>query len=164
MTGAPSIVVLRFFYLWNRVRPAQFGGWFQSFGSQLYSIVSQNQSKWVILSGRWHWLYLLEFLCRHWRNIVFIDSFSIERWRATGKYLYTSSVSRRGGYFALVESCQFLALSVIQHWNLLQGKHDTLSSSWLSSQASHGWPTPCFSSCYNGYSLCTGMFDFIWLA
>lgn len=47
------------------------------------------------------------------------------------------------------------------HWwchNLFQGKHSTLSTSWLSSQASNGWTQTCLPTCCNSYLKCAGKF------
>lgn len=44
------------------------------------------------------------------------------------------------------------------HNNLFQGKHSTLSTSWLSSQASNGWTQTCLPTCCNSYLKCAGKF------
>lgn len=43
--------------------------------------------------------------------------------------------------------------------NLFQGKHSTLSTSWLSSQASNGWTQTRLPTCCNNYLKCACKFQ-----
>ncbi|XP_040971677.1 dihydroceramide fatty acyl 2-hydroxylase FAH1 isoform X2 [Gossypium hirsutum] len=66
-----------------------------------------------------------------------------------------------GGIFiwTLLEYCLHRFLFHIKtrsYWlrNFAQGKHLSLSTSWLPSQAPFGWATPCFSPSRYSYSVC----------